>query len=237
MLSNNLYFEQQASRMIKLKTKGRAFLFSAISFITIILSCNVSEGIKHEILSEQLKQEGKQIQFTQRVVLREEHGSNHELEVLLNGLYNDVLRKIKLEDDFNPTHVNIEIYNSEEDLQSSLWIANLEKSPSITQPKIEIVKSNIEVIKKRGEASTKKFGLSLEKRKKIFNAVLLAEDEAMKEADIKYPLSEKGNMSKNIELNRKLTKEKKNKILVEYEVEKSILDSITWEGSRLKWDR
>lgn len=227
----------ETNNMIKLNPKSRAFIFTAISFIAILFSCDETEDIKHEILDEQLTQEGNKTQFTQRVVLREDYGSEHELKVLLKGLYNDVFRRISLDDDFDATHIDIEIYNTEKDIQSSLWIATLEKRPNITQPKIDIVKSNIEAIKSQENTAAKKYGFSAEERKNIFNAVLLAEDEAMKEADKKYPLSGKDNVSKNIDFKRRLIKEKKDKILLKYEIEKPVLDSITWEGIKLRWDR
>lgn len=85
--------------------------------------------------------------------------------------------------------------------------------------------------KKRNTTETKKYGLTLKKRKKIYKALVSAEDKGIKMADKKYSIGSKEH-SQAVD---RLIKKYKIQVRNEYGISKEVADKISWEGFKKKW--
>ncbi len=109
------------------------------------------------------------------------------LKALLNQLYSSikVRRGFKYHD--CPTNIYIYVFTSKERAESGMgqWVAMLQKSYDDIKPTISINERQIVQLRAKPE---ERFDLSEEKRKEIWEELLLSEDRARKEAEQQYPL-------------------------------------------------
>lgn len=95
------------------------------------------------------------------------------------------------------------------------------------------IKDNLEeyLEKRRNNTETKKFGLTVKKRKEIYQDLVKAGDKAIKMADKKYSISSTKNMKTTVRLRKKF----KRQVMEKYGITKEVAKKISWEGFKKKW--
>ena len=100
------------------------------------------------------------------------------------------------------------------------------------------IKENLEEYLSQREKSEDKFGFTEEERKQIFKEIVAAEDRAMNEADIKYPIKAGATLNdieKNIDLNNELTEKYKTQVRTKYGITEDIESEIIVESFEELW--
>jgi len=112
--------------------------------------------------------------------------SDTGLRKLLNELYSSIKARTGFQYHTSPTNIYIYAFTSKDRYESASgqWIAMLQKSPGDLKPTISINQHQIAQLGKKPE---KRFGLSEEERKKIWKEIIQIEDNALKEAEEKFP--------------------------------------------------
>lgn len=156
--------------------------------------------------------------------------SEPSLRTLLDQLYSSASAKKGFKYHKSPTNIYIYLYTSEERAESGMgqWIAMLQKAPSATDPTISINERQIAQI---GAEPEERFGLSEEERKEIWKELVLIEDRAMEEAIERYPQD----LEKQIEMERRLIDEGKNRLAEENGLTQEEIKEISAEGHEKDW--
>ncbi len=100
------------------------------------------------------------------------------------------------------------------------------------------IKENLEEYLSQREKSEDRFGFTEEKRKQIFKEIVAAEDKAMNEADIKYPIKAGATLDdieKNIDLNNELIEKYKTQVRTKYGITEDIESEIIVESFKELW--
>lgn len=152
------------------------------------------------------------------------------LKILLDQLYSSTKAKKGFKYHDSPTSIYIYAYTSKERAESGMgqWIAMLQKADAETSPTISI---NERQIAQLGAEPEERFGLSEEKRKEIWKELILIEDRAMEEALKRYPKE----LEKQIEMERRLIDEHKNRLAEENGLTQEEIKRISIEGLEKDW--
>jgi len=218
------------------KKKKKPWAFSLVGFIIILFIGGGLGGIngkkailKYTILNEDVYDAAVKTQVTLSVLVSGEI-SEAGLKSLLNQLYSSTKARKGFKYHDSPTSIYIYIYTSKERAESGMaqWIAMLQKAHADTKPTINI---NERQLAQLGAEPEERFGLSEEKRKEIWKELILIEDRAMKEAEKQYPKQ----WEKEIEMQRRLIDENKNKLAEKYELAPEQLEKISTEGLEKDW--
>ena len=184
---------------------------------------------KHTILNEELYDVPIKTQVTLNVLVSGEI-TEPGLRALLNQLYSSIKARKGFKYHDSPTNIYIYAFTSKERAESGMgqWIAMLQKSPGDAKATISI---NERQITQLGAKPEERFGLSEEKRKGIWKELVLVEDRAMEEALEQYPEE----FEKQVEMERRLIDDYKNKLAEKYELTREQLQEISVEGVEKDW--
>jgi len=152
------------------------------------------------------------------------------LKTLLNQLYSSTKARKGFKYHDSPTNIYIYAFTSKERAESGMgqWIAMLQKSPGDAKATISI---NERQITQLGAKPEERFGLSEEERKQIWKEFVSAEDRATEEALEEYPKE----FEKQVEMERRLNDDYKNKLAEKYELTREQLQEISVEAVEKDW--
>lgn len=149
-----------------------------------------------------------------------------------------------------------ELANGMYDVARATWAPNgklgnvtpeIAKTNNRTNYKLEIqIAENLEQYLQKRAQSEEKFGLTEAERRKIFKAIVAAEDKSWAEADKKYPVSGRtvwdlskselrSRMDRNTDLAQKLGDQYENELAKKYDLTREQLKEITVEGFEENW--
>ena len=171
------------------KKSGVCILKNLIIITALILSmstsCSKNLTMKYSTIDENIIDTPAKTQITLKLKISGEITADNCREVL-NRLYNEYKNKEGYKHSKTPGSLFIYLYDSTESAEvPEQWIGMLSWASSTYKPQISIKENLIFELEKE---SAQKFGLSLKKRKQIFEDTVLAGDRATSEAEKKYPV-------------------------------------------------
>ena len=223
------------------------FLLFAVS-----TSCSKNLTMKYSVLDENVVDTPSKTQITLKLKISGEITSDNCRE-LLNRLYNTYKNKEGLKYSKTPGSLFMYLYDSTESAEDpEQWIGMLSWAAATYKPQITIKEKIISELEK---GSAEKFGLSLKKRKEIFEDTVLARDRAASEAEKKYPVPQlnstnkddpsysrvfsskkvQAQLEKQIEYIRQTAPKYVKEIIKKHNINQRILTEIAIEGYKKKW--
>lgn len=171
--------------MKKISTLEKIILGLLIFFISGMISCVREMTTQHTLLNEDIIDSPEKTQITLKLMISGKITSDSCRE-LLNRLYSEYREKTGLKNSPTPNNLLFYLYDSAESAEEAeQWIGMLSWSSEEYKPRITIKE---DIIAELNSDSSRKFGLSEKKRKKIFEDIVLARDRATSDAEKKYPL-------------------------------------------------
>ncbi len=248
-----------ARRMKSFPVKSRARSSRALNIIIIITlsglalsSCLKDLAIDYSIMDENIIDAPDNTLVSLKIKISGEITPDNCRE-LLNRLYNQYRYKKGLDFSKKQNGLFFYLYDSTETADDpEQWLGMLNWASPAAKPQITIKENLIPGIKK---GITRKFGLSLKKRKEIFEAAVLASERATFEAQNKFPILTLDQSSRqDISYSQILSTDKANKQLKKqteyirlnapkylketarkFNISDIILTEIIIEGYRDKW--
>jgi len=171
--------------------------------------------------------------------------NTESLMALLGNLYYKTIKRTGFKYHDNPNAIYIYAYLDKEHYAGSLggWVAMLSQNVSENSPTINFDDNQLSQI---GKVPEEKFGLSEDKRKEIWQAIVQSENRARVESEKQYPLpdptqasytQEKFNAQweKQIDLQYSLQDKYSAEILTKYDITQDQFDDIAAEGITKSW--
>lgn len=227
--------------------KTQSFILTLTVFLFSLTNCGNSTSnttetpqdlLKYIIHKEDVYDTPVKTQITLELLIQDQEIDEQKIRDLLKHLYNKTIKRSGFKHHKYPTNIYIYAYTSEDKAESGMgqWVGMISKSYNDMSPKIDISETQLNSLT---EVVEDKWGLTHNQRQDIWNKIIHTEDKAQMEADIKHPLDKPGitrdDMSKNVDLMRKLQEKYKNEIAKEYRVDMAIIDSIGLEGLVRGW--
>lgn len=198
----------------------------------------------YEILNEEIYDIPIKTQIGQHFLVTGDINAEN-LKALLQNLYNKAKERTGFKYHNNPNAIFIYLYLDKERYEGGMgrWVAMLSQSAAVNKPTININENQLNQLGKEPE---EKFGLSEDKRKEIWQAIVKAEDRAREESEKKYPTPDpsQANYSqelfmsqfdKQIDLQYSLQDKYSNELLSKYGITQDQLDDIGGEGITKSW--
>jgi hypothetical protein len=216
-----------------------------IFLTTLLISCGNTEIkkpenlLKYEILENEVSDTPIKTQILTHVLLTEKKDlTENKLKELLNYLFQVNINKTGFEYHKNPNTVAVYLYASKEKADAGMgqWVAMISKMYSEKEPNFSLSKTQFNSLKEKKE---KKWNLTYETRKKIWNRIIYAERNAQIEADKKIPTNvagiTKNELIKNATLMQKNKEKMENKILKDFNINAETLEKVGLEGLENGW--
>ena len=194
--------------------------------------------LSYTILKNEVYDAPVKTQVTINLLITDTVITEQKVRELLTSLYDKTKERTGFKYHTHPTNIFIYAYVTKEKAISGQgqWIGMISKSFDDKQPKIDISEIQFQSLILK---PVEKFGLSMKLRLEIWNKIFKIEDNAQKQADIKYPLDKADitmeDIKKNGVLGDKLIGKYKKELCLEYAIDIKIVDSIGVEGIIKGW--
>lgn len=198
----------------------------------------------YEMLNEKIDDMPIKTQIAQHFLVTGEINAEN-LKILLQNLYNKAKGRTGFRYHNNPNAIYIYAYLDKERYEGGMgqWVAMLSQSAADNRPTTNV---NEEQLSQLGKEPEEKFGLTEEKRKEIWQAIIKAERRATEDSEKQYPLPDpsqagytqakfEAQWNKQIDLQYSLQDKYNNELLSKYGITQDQLDDIAAEGITKSW--
>lgn len=229
------------------------FLITIIILFSF-LGCNPKKEYPYyEIIQENITESGSKIKYEAKAVLKPNQNLDKpQMEKLLKHIYDSVTTRTPA----RPNVVNIFLFTSKEHMESDMgqWVGRISKAKNDNTPNLQIQFLNSVNENPIIETSdSTQDGIALEQKQKIWEQLILAEDQAQELAEKKHPITLKDtggktaeeidllrerarrNMDLNREYEKKLNDKYRRDIIQKFEIDESTLEIIIQEGLDKNW--
>lgn len=226
----------------------------AIIILFIFLGCNPKKEYPYyEIIQENSTESGSKTKYEAKAVLKPNQNLDKlQMGELLKHIYDSVTTRTPT----RPNVVNIFLFNSKEHMESDMgqWVGRISKAKNDNTPNLQIQFLKRDNENPKAEISvSKEDAVALEKKLKIWEELILAEDQAQELAEKQYPITLKNsegktakeihllreragrNMELNYEYEKKLNDKYRGEIIQKFEIDESTLKTISREGLDKNW--
>jgi len=192
----------------------------------------VNKGILgYTLLKDSSYETSRKAQVDKSYLVEERPLSKEKLRFLLEYLYKKALTVTDWKHHDKPTVIRIILYASKNDFEAKEdWVAMANKN-AFPNSTVSYSISDSQLRGLVGKAGDRRWGLAIEKRKKIYVSIVKAVEKSIKVADEKYPTDTFKSMDYSEELAKKYYKE----IAKKHGVTVKQMKKIEKEGYMQKW--
>ncbi len=238
--------------------KNKKAFLACISLLSLllILSCSSNNDLRvldYKIINKDVSESQSETFVELNVLITSKDNITTEsVNNLLVHLYDSLMSTDGYKYHNSPTSCNIFLFLSHEHYESGMaqWVGNISKAKTNTEPSIRLGKEQFNLITQKEEIIN---GLTLDKRKEIWNKLIEAEDKSNTLAEEKFPIKitdkqleniddiekhrerAQSNSSRHYEYAEELLNKYKMDIVAEYQISEEILNSISGEGLANGW--